>query len=130
MGFADESSVLKHMNHRFSSCNSFFLRGEPLPTRPNTPPNTPPIPPNPPPHSTIFPGAGFVYGRGDGYMGTFYDDKHANERMSNLYYPFQSKGEWEIASFLSRSGLSMKRIDEFLSLSLVRQHPYPKHQVY
>jgi hypothetical protein len=53
-------------------------------------------------------------------MGTFYDDKHAPERASNVYFPFQSKGEWELVSFLSQSGLSMKRIDEFLSLDLVR----------
>ena len=120
MGFANESSVLKHMNHRVSSCNSFFLRGNPLPTDPNTLPHTPLTPDNPTSHSTTFPDAGFVYGRGDGYMGTFQEDTHAAERSSNLYYLFQSKGEWEVASFLSQSGLSMKRIDEFLSLSLVR----------
>ncbi|KAF9643859.1 hypothetical protein BDM02DRAFT_3132132 [Thelephora ganbajun] len=74
---------------------------------------------NPPPHSMAFPDASFVYGHGDGYMGMFYNDTHANERTSNLYFPFQSKGEWEIASFLSCLGLSMKRIDEFLSLSLI-----------
>ena len=117
MAFANETSVLKHMNHRFSSCKSFFLLGNSLPIHPSTPP---PTPPNPPSHSTVFPGAGHVYGRGTGYMGTFHEDTHAAERTSNLYYPFQSKGEWEIASFLSKSGLSMKHIDEFLSLSLVR----------
>lgn len=120
MTFANESSVLKHMNHRFSSCNSFFLCGDPLPTGSNTPPDAPPVFPDLPPHSTIFPGAAHVYGCGTGYMGTFQNDVHAAERETNLYYPFQSKGEWEIASFLSQSGLSMKRIDEFLSLGLVR----------
>jgi len=64
-----------------------------------------------------------MYGRGNGYMGTFEEDTHAAKCTSNLYYPFQSKGEWEIASFLSHSGLSMKRIDEFLTLSLVCQYP-------
>lgn len=117
MEFENETSVLKHMNHRYSSCCSFFIHENPLPTSPD------PLPQPPPTHSsgsTIFPDAGYVYGHGDGYMGWFHHDKHAGERTSNLYYPFQSKGEWEIASFLSRSGLSMKRIDEFLSLSLVR----------
>lgn len=126
MGFASETSVLKHMNHRFSRCKFFFLREAPsLVHRPGSPPNLPsmspgppPTPPNPPPsHSVEFPDAGFVYGRGDGFMGTFYNEAHAEERASNIYFPFQSKGEWEIASFLSSSGLSMKRIDEFLSLS-------------
>ena len=117
MVFRDETSVLKHMNHRFSSCKFFFLHGNSLPTHPSTPPLTPP---NPPSRSMVFPGAGHVYGRGNGYMGTFHEDTHAPERTSNPYYPFLSKGEWEIASFLSKSGLSMKHIDEFLSLSLVR----------
>lgn len=120
MDFANETSVLKHMNHRFSTCNSFFLNGNPLPTHSDTLLRTPLTQPNLASHSTIFPDAGFVYGRGEGYMGTFQGDTHAAERSSNLYYPFQSKGEWEIASFLSQSGLSMKRIDEFLKLSLVR----------
>lgn len=111
MGFANETSVLKHMNHRFSTCKTFFLHGKPLPTHP--------IPDPPSTHPKVFPDAGSVYGRGDGYMGTFYGDTYANERTSNPYFPFQSKGDWEIASFLSSSGLSMKRIDEFLSLSLV-----------
>lgn len=119
MDFANETSVLKHMNHRFSTCKSFFLRGEQLPAHPNTPDPPPSPPPNPPSHSKVFPDAAFVYGRGNGYMGTFYNDSHADERTSNPYFPFQSKGDWEIASFLSSSGLSMKRIDEFLSLTLV-----------
>ena len=135
MGFASETSVLRHMNHRFSRCKFFFLREEPPPTHhpdsppnlppmspgpPPTPPNPPPTPPNPPPsHSVEFPNAGFVYSRRDGFMGTFYNNTHAEECASNIYFPFQSKGEWEIASFLLSSGLSMKWIDDFLSLSMV-----------
>ena len=120
MEFTNETSVLKHMNHRFSSCRSFFLDGNPLPAE--TLPHSRPTLSNPPPYSTIFPDAGCVYGHGDGFMGWFYGDTHAAEQVSNLYYPFQSKGEWELALFLSQSGLSMKCIDEFLSLSLVRQY--------
>ena len=69
MGFANKSSVLKHMNHQFSSCNSFFLHGNPLPTDPNILPRTPLTPDNPMAHLTTFPDAGFVYSCGDGYMG-------------------------------------------------------------
>ena len=52
-------------------------------------------------------------------MGWFSSDEDAEARSTNPYYPFLSKGEWEIAEFLSCSGLSMKIIDKFLSLSLV-----------
>jgi hypothetical protein len=120
MEFANQTSVLKHMNHRFSSCNSFFLHGNPLPASPDSIPHTPSTPSNLPPQSLVFPDAGYMYGRSDGFMGWFHNDAQAAERTSNHYYPFQSKGEWELASFLSQSGLSMKRIDEFLSLNLVR----------
>ncbi|KAF9643516.1 hypothetical protein BDM02DRAFT_3063785, partial [Thelephora ganbajun] len=34
-------------------------------------------------------------------------------------HPFLSKGEWELAGFLSCSGLLMKLIDDFLSLDLI-----------
>ena len=119
MGFESESSVLKHMNHRYSSCSSFFLHGVPFPTGPSPLPQTPFAPPTTS-YSVPFPDAGHAYGRGDGFIGSFFNDKYSDERTSNLYFPFQSKGEWEIASFLSQSGLSMKQIDEFLALDLVR----------
>ena len=108
--FHDNTSVLKHMNHRFSSCHIWFTRDSP------SPPDTPP--PDTPP-SNYFPGAGHVFGSGPGFLGWFQGDTNAGARSANLYYPFLSKGEWEIAAFLSRSGLSMKLIDEFLTLSLV-----------
>jgi hypothetical protein len=74
-----------------------------------------------------FPDAGVAYNRTEGFMGTFHNDTHAEERASNIYFPFQSKGEWEIASFLSSSGLSMKRIDEFLSMNVVSPKNYLCH---
>ena len=131
MGFASETSVLKHMNHQFSRCKFFFLRKVPPAHCPDTPldplPTSPDCPPTPPdpllPRSVDFPDASFVYSCSNGFMGNFYDDTHAEERASNIYFPFQSKGEWEVASFLSSSGLSMKRIDEFLSLSMVSSGP-------
>ena len=51
-------------------------------------------------------------------MDNFYTDKFAEERTKNPYYPFASRAEWELASFLSRANLSMKFVDEFLSLEL------------
>ena len=119
MEFANQTLVLKHMNHRFLSCNLFFFCGNPLPAGPDTIPHTPSTPSDLPPQSLVFPDAGYVYSRSNGFMGWFHNNMQAAERTSNQYYPFQSKGEWELASFLSQSGLSMKCIDEFLSLNLV-----------
>jgi hypothetical protein len=39
--------------------------------------------------------------------------------QKNLYYPFASRDEWELAAFLLRSDLSLASIDSFLSLKLV-----------
>ena len=88
MAFMNETSVLKHMNHRFSSCNSFFLNGDSLVTHPSSPPHILVLQSSPLLHSTTFPDAGHVYGRGDGYMGMFHEDTYAAERTLNLYYPF------------------------------------------
>jgi hypothetical protein len=66
-----------------------------------------------------YSGASQVYGKGHTFMDNFHMDSHANERHDNLYYPFASRDEWEIASFLLRSSLSMSAIDQFLSLQLV-----------
>ena len=46
-------------------------------------------------------------------------DQYVKERKTNLYYPFASWDEWELAAFLLRSDLSMASIDSFLSLKLV-----------
>ena len=46
-------------------------------------------------------------------------DVHATVHKENLYYPWASQQEWELASFLLCSSLSMATIDQFLSLDLV-----------
>jgi hypothetical protein len=66
-----------------------------------------------------FPGAGSTYGTGQTFMNIFDTDQYAHFRTHNLYYPFASKAEWELASFLLSSNLSMQAIDEFLLLELV-----------
>jgi hypothetical protein len=60
-----------------------------------------------------------VYGKGTTFMDQFGVDKYSHDRLGNIYYPFASRQEWEIASFLLRSSLSMVKIDKFLSLELV-----------
>lgn len=66
-----------------------------------------------------FSGAGDVYGTGTTFMDDFKSNKYAGHRCQNIYYPFQTRSEWELASWLLRSGLSMQSINNFLSLELV-----------
>ena len=72
------------------------------------------------PISEVFEGASKTYGKGTTFMEQFDYDRFTNERTVNLYYPFASREEWEFASSLLCSSLSMHAIDTFLSLDLVR----------
>ena len=112
--FKDSSAVLKHMNHRYGSCHRWFTDNQPPP-----PPSQHPQGPTTPASHQYFPGAGFVFGSGAGFMGQFTNDEDADARSLNPYHPFLSRDEWEIAEFLSCSGLSMGLIDNFLSLNSV-----------
>lgn len=67
----------------------------------------------------VFPDAAKVFGKGSTFMDRFDDDENASMREDNLFYPFASREDWELASWLSRSSLSMASIDSFLSLELV-----------
>jgi hypothetical protein len=49
----------------------------------------------------------------------FDEDEYADARQTNLYYPFASQPEWELASFLLKSDLSRVAIDQFLKLQIV-----------
>ena len=117
--FKNSSAVLKHMNHRYSSCHLWFSKDpqQPPPRMEHSPDTHAKSP------SHYFPNAGHVFDSGPGFLGWFYNDGNANARSNNLYHPFLSKGEWEVARFLSCSGLSMKLINEFLSLNLVSPSP-------
>jgi hypothetical protein len=66
-----------------------------------------------------FPGAARAYETGPTFMARFDDDEHAAIRRDHPYYPFASRGDWEVGSFLLSSGMSMARIDDFLGLDLV-----------
>lgn len=63
--------------------------------------------------------ASHIFGQGKTFMDGFYEDQFSEYRKENLYYPFASDKEWELALFLLRSGLSMASIDQFLKLELV-----------
>lgn len=66
-----------------------------------------------------YPNAGKVIGQGVTFMDDFNDDQFSKERELNVYYPFASRPEWETASFLLNSSLSMNEIDTYLKLDLV-----------
>jgi hypothetical protein len=66
-----------------------------------------------------FPGAAKTYGRTKSFMDKFNDDQYSAFRTTNVYYPYTGKNEWELASFLLSSGLSMRKIDNFLQLKMV-----------
>ncbi|KAJ7205926.1 hypothetical protein B0H12DRAFT_1034874, partial [Mycena haematopus] len=67
----------------------------------------------------FYAGAAKTYGRDPTFMETFSkSDEYAGERKSNLYYPFASAEEWELAAWLNRTKLSVAEIEEFLKLRL------------
>lgn len=70
-------------------------------------------------YQTNFQGASATFGMSQTFMDAFDTDTFAKERLDNIYYPFASREEWALASFLIRSNLSMAAMDELLSLSLV-----------
>lgn len=67
----------------------------------------------------FFPGASKTYGSAPSFMDAFDADLYAKARITNIYYPFTSRADWEMGSWLLRSGLSMRAIDEFLRLEMV-----------
>jgi len=66
-----------------------------------------------------FPGAVQTYRGGSAFINKFHADEFSNHRVSNIYYPFTSTGDWELGSWLLCSGLSMNAINSFLTLDLV-----------
>ena len=88
--------------------------------RSELPPRPPdPQPPDPSYVREEFTGAAKIWGMGSTFMDKFDADVHATTREANAFYPFASHEDWELACFLLSSGLSMSRIDQFLSLGLV-----------
>jgi len=76
-------------------------------------------PSNSPFSAEFYPGASTIFGSGSTFMDNFNEDRFSKERQTHLYYPFSSKDEWQMASFLLRSGLSKAAMDRFFKLELV-----------
>lgn len=47
------------------------------------------------------------------------NDRHAVHRRENLYYPFRSRGDWQLGQWLTNSKLTQAQIDSFLKLEEV-----------
>lgn len=142
--FATDSSVLRRMNHPSTSCLTWFAFVESLlpsaghASSHDGPDETsndndngthgdeamfddePIGESNVPFYEDIHPNTPRIFGSGPGFVEMFNSDCHAEKRVDNLYYPFSSKEEWGLASWLSCSGLSMRAIDDFLALPMVR----------
>ena len=133
--FANDSLILRHMNHPQTSCQNWFqyLKAvcleqstsasdddtdykmadadqEPLGSDLATTTQCEVVHPNLP----------TVLGLGPGFMEQFRADSHAEKRSENIYYLFSSKDKWGLTSWLSCSGLSMRVTDNLLALPIVR----------
>jgi hypothetical protein len=74
---------------------------------------------NSPFFTEFYPGASKIFGSGPTFMDNFDSDQFSKERQMHSHYPFASKDEWHMASFLLRSGLSIAALDQFFKLELV-----------
>lgn len=61
----------------------------------------------------------------DGYtfLGLFDADENSIYHKINLYFPFSSRRDWQVTAWLLHSGLSMGKIDSFLSLDMIKDLP-------
>lgn len=142
--FLNDSLVLRHMNNPQTSCQNWLefsastvqedsdhlVASHPTPnsrTNANAGINTNTTNENSGdcgtlavmPYEVLHPNAPSFFGSGPTFMDAFNTGPYADKRRENLYYPFSSKGEWSLASWLLCSGLSMRAIDDFLALPIV-----------
>ncbi|KIK29651.1 hypothetical protein PISMIDRAFT_74571, partial [Pisolithus microcarpus 441] len=67
----------------------------------------------------VFLGASKNYKGRKTFMENFDDNLHAMKCQDNLYYPFASVGDWQMAEWIELSGPSMAQMDKFLSMQFV-----------
>ncbi|KAG2144334.1 hypothetical protein DEU56DRAFT_910688 [Suillus clintonianus] len=70
-----------------------------------------------------YPDCAQSYGKGYTFLNLFNSDNNSKHRATNPYYPFSGRKDWEVGSWLLRSGLSMGKIDNFLSLEMTLFNP-------
>ena len=132
--FANNSLILQHMNHPRTSCQNWFQYLEAVCLEQSTSAsddntdyemanaNQEPLGGNlvtTTQCEVVHPNLPMVLGLGPGFMEWFHADPHAEKRSENIYYPFSSKDEWGLTSWLSCSGLSMRATDDLLALPIV-----------
>ena len=93
-------------------------------------PSHTPLPPsaasNTPRTRVYHPNTGCSYPGGLNYLQQMDRDEYAHIRdTDNVYYPFASKSEWELARWLSSGALSQKDIDAYLRLQRVSEIDSP-----
>ncbi|KAI5988015.1 hypothetical protein EDD15DRAFT_2199192 [Pisolithus albus] len=71
----------------------------------------------------VYEGSSEVFPGGKSFMDTFHEDQYSSERRSNLYFPFASQQEWQFASWLLHSRLSLTAIDSLLALGILQGIP-------
>lgn len=146
--FQNASRVISHLNHPWSPCHNYFIhRQEQISAESALPSNNGPRYEQDPdidmpdaenqdldgyiseddganlagsaPPTADFPEAGRTFGSGPDFMSQFDADIHAEKCRTFPVYPWATKEEWQLMSWLSRSGLSMAKIDEFFRLKMV-----------
>ncbi|KAG1758540.1 hypothetical protein EDD22DRAFT_956778 [Suillus occidentalis] len=70
-----------------------------------------------------FPNPPLAHQDGYTFLGLFDSDENSIHWKTNLYYPFSSRRDWQLAAWLLRSGLSMGKTDSFLSLEMTKDLP-------
>lgn len=71
-----------------------------------------------------YPDCAQSYGRGYTFLDLFNVDENSKHCVTNPYYPFSGQRDWEVGSWLLHSGLSMGKIDSFLSLEMVSSNKF------
>ncbi|KAK1224152.1 hypothetical protein PQX77_012956 [Marasmius sp. AFHP31] len=76
--------------------------------------------------SVDFEGAGAAV-QGSGHLETDFERQRRERtaRREEMWSPFASREEWELARWLMLSGVSQGKIDEFCSLSIIRDRVQP-----
>jgi hypothetical protein len=54
------------------------------------------------------------------FMNKFHTDEHADKREEHPFYPFASRGEFQVAAWFIRRNISVAATDEFLKFDQVR----------
>ena len=145
--FSTDSLVLRHMNNPWTSCQNWLQFSiSTAQEDPNPPATTRPTPNSRTNgdaadtnqitgnenedtsdsdmsvnthYEDVHPNTPLFFGSSPTFMDRLDADPLASQRRENLYFPFSSKQEWGLASWLLCSGLSMRAIDDFLALPIV-----------